>query len=495
MKRIAAVVVAGAGVRLLLLSAFYLTDRGGTQRFHVESATVLFIACVVLYRLVFTAPDRVAVPVASSWSSCWWLVCIAIAAALYWPALSIGFLSDDYVLAARASEWNLGAVNPLFFRPLPLALWAVMLHAGAGPVAFHAINIFLHGTNAFLAGRVVAGWVDSLWSIAVALLVLASPIAPEAVAWCSGVFDVLATSMVLSGVLLARRYTAGVTVTARVLFVIVMLAAVLSKEVAVVGVGLVLLDGWIRDRFSRPLLIDAAVVAAIVVAAGAARLALAAGIPRPPLSRYFLQRALFDAVGGLGMPWHVDVVHRWPWMVVWCLFVVVTLATAFAIRSSSRAGTKSAAAACGWILLPLVPALAVLAIAPDLQGSRYLYLPAVGFSALIAVMADEPRRLGTVAAAMLASLVLCFAVGTRQHLQPWLDAAALRDRLEASAQRLKAAGCQVVTVKDPPDSIRGAYVFRNGLREAFARDLGMKADIDPVAGPCGLALDDRPGRP
>src|SRR5207302_539479 len=102
-------------------------------------------------------PDthRVDTPRVPIWS---WLLWCAATFALFSPALTIGFLSDDFVLADRAGHFDFGFVNPDFFRPVPLALWAVALSTGLPALVLHAANLLLHATNAFLAMR----WSSSL---------------------------------------------------------------------------------------------------------------------------------------------------------------------------------------------------------------------------------------------------------------------------------------------------------------------------------------------
>ena len=90
---------------------------------------------------------------------------------------------------------------------LPLFIWGVLLRAGAGASTLHLLNLILHGTNAYLSARVLERWVaDSKWAFLCGLLVLTAPLNIEAVVWISGVFDLLATSLVLAGMLIARRY-------------------------------------------------------------------------------------------------------------------------------------------------------------------------------------------------------------------------------------------------------------------------------------------------
>jgi hypothetical protein len=87
------------------------------------------------------------------------------------------------------------------FRPLPLFVWATLLHLGSGPSIIHLLNVILHGTNSYLTARLVSGWVeDRRWALLAGLVMLTAPLAPEAVAWSSGVFDLMATFFVLTAI-------------------------------------------------------------------------------------------------------------------------------------------------------------------------------------------------------------------------------------------------------------------------------------------------------
>lgn len=72
------------------------------------------------------------------------------ATALYFPILSIGFLSDDYVLWGRALANEFVSPAAEFFRPLPLILWRTVEFVGVErSPAVHAINLLLHAVNTF----------------------------------------------------------------------------------------------------------------------------------------------------------------------------------------------------------------------------------------------------------------------------------------------------------------------------------------------------------
>ena len=72
--------------------------------------------------------------------------------------------------------------------------------------------------------------------------------------------------------------------------------------------------------------------------------------------------------------------------------MVGLLAAFFLESAASKHATRIALAAAAGVLLPVVPVFPILFIAPDLQQSRYLYMPAVGWAALVVTIASTPQR-------------------------------------------------------------------------------------------------------
>ena len=479
------------GTRVAYLYASYLWN-AGSQRFHVESASLIFVLCGIVCRLFGHAEaDRDLVQDAPPRLLAWCFLCLA-ALAIYWPVLSIGLLSDDYVLAASASQWAIGPQTEILFRPAPLLVWAVLFRLGASPVALHFLNIVLHGTNAYLAGLVLHGWIRHRWaSVFAGILVLVSPLAPEAVAWCSGVFDLFASAAVMSAILVARRYSATATAGTRVAFIALAVVALMSKETAAVLVALVALDAWARRAVTRTLSIDLLILAAAIGLYGAFRLSAVATHAGTGITKYALQQMLFGTFGSLAAPWHKDfIVEAAPlaWSVT--LGLIVALA-AFFSRRTSRTDPRFAAAAALWVLIPVVPFWAWYFVAPDLQGARYLYLSAVGWFFLVIALVDgsvSPHRRWLLGVAVVA-LASAYAFATGRHVRPWVEAARLRDKVEASAVQAGMRRCGAVVVGGLPDTVRGAYVFRNGVAEAFERDLGIQATAGGGTGSCCFVWD------
>jgi hypothetical protein len=85
------------------------------------------------------------------------------------------------------------------------------------------------------------------------------------------------------------------------------------------------------------------------------------------------------------------------------------------------------------------------------------------------------------------TLICADAVAVRLHLGPWRAAAETRDRVERAALANRdLMACRSVHLTDLPDTEAGAFVFRNGATEAFARDLQIEASVDDEGGPCSF---------
>jgi len=300
-------------------------------------------------------------------------------------------------------------------------------------------------------------------------------------------------TLILTSILIARRYDEHPSVTTRLQFVVIGVAALGSKETAAIGAGLVLLDAWARNAVSRTLCVDTGILIAVAGVFSLLRLTSAFGLAQPPFGKYLVQRAIFGSFGGLAVPWHVDVIRVLPWLPILGVLAVVYLLMVFFLVSGSSQRTTLALAAAAWVLLPIIPIFPLFFVAPDLQSSRFLYLPAVGWAALLVVVVPDQsvRYLKLQSAAAVVGLIVLAAYGTRLHLHPWREAALMRDRVEASALDAGMTKCTNVTLSNLPDSVKGAYVFRNGGHEAFARDLHLNAIVDNhPGGECSFRWSD-----
>ena len=481
-----------AAVRLVVLFSALVFGSLGVARHHVEATATVFAILAVALKFLRTSPapsDPSPSPVSSVLA---WLTFCLLAIALYWPSLWIGLLSDDYVLMKHASEMNFSAVTSTLFRPIPLMLWAAVLGAGGGPVTLHLLNVVLHGTNAYLGTVIFRAWIPGRQSaLAGGLLLLSAPLAPEAVAWCSGIFDVSATTCILSAVLVATRYaTLRPLLLTRFSLAGLCLAAVLSKETAAIAPLLIFLYAWSSGRLSRTLLIDLAIVLTVIGVYGGLRVAAHPETAVFAFTKYAVQRALFTAFGSLAVPYHDDLRTNAPWILIVGTVALVYLWTQFSIRRGPRRDLTLALTGSAWILIAVLPAWPILVVPGDLQASRFLYLAATGWSLALVVAASSGERGSravdrrtAVNTAMILIIVLISFTAVRVHLGPWVEAGQLRDHvLSAAANNQQMDSCASVRIVDLPDNVRGAYVFRNGVAEALLTSRGITV-VGPEAKP------------
>lgn len=472
----------GLAGRTAWLFVSYLTGRGAA-RHHVESSAVAFIL-VGAIAAFFNREDRAESRAPSAYPGThhgWRLLLWCVASyALYSPVLGIGFLSDDYVLAHRALEGQFGVVHTQLFRPLPLIVWSLVLHAGGGPAVLHAVNILCHGVVAFLTSRVASAYVGPWLAAMAGLLMLTFPGHVEAVAWTSGVFDVTATALTLAAVLIARQpKPSGAT---RLSLCVVALAALLCKETAIVAPFLILLDQWALGRLSRRTLGDVVAIIAVFAAVGAFRFSVAPPLVDQTLSRYLAQRWLFGTVGALVVPWHADVAARWVLVPIVEAVVIVGLVAAFAASRVPIRAIRASAGFAAWTLLGTLPTLTLFFVSADLEGARYVYMATVGYVVLCVQVASTLPVFGRFAAVSALMLLITSGIGgVRFHLRPWREAAATRDAfLTALRSDPRRYTCRAIWIVKPPDSVKGAYVFRNGVAEAAEPDgVTLSPDAPP----------------
>ena len=445
-----------------------------TNRHRAESAWFLFSAALLVAAVTGIRSADLNNPVKAGSStaatSIGFVAALAAAFALYFPMLSIGLLSDDFVLVARAHSGVLVDANWDFLRPLPIGIWGLLTQlsgATAIPVVLHAMNIGLHGVNAWLTGILAMRFgLDSRSAVLAGILFLVFPASVEPVVWASGVFDVLLVTLILA---------AGVAITSAanrnpqtIAVAILAMAALATKETAVVLPALLAIAAYASPhvtlkRAAVPIAVSTVLVVLYVI------VRLAAGFRAAPPSVEFTGYAakeLFSRpFGGLAMPLHIEVWRAHPWIplalaVYWpALFL---LSAARWPRKPHDATTLLALAA--WVLMSVAPLATMFYIADDLQGGRYLYLGAVAWSVMILVLLQELQP--ALRVIVIAPLLVVFAFATRAHQSPWAAAALERDRV-LDAYRTSGVQCLPTEIRGLPDHIRGAHVFRNGFRDAI----------------------------
>lgn len=444
------------GGYIATLAFEYYFRLGGVRRHHLESAWMWLAGACLLFTLTSRRSVAVGAPPTATWRPPAFVTIAAmvgLALALYYPALGLGFLSDDFTLAGLAAHNQFFGQSWAFLRPLPLLCYKI---AGAHPAALHAFNVVLHGVNAALVLRLAMVFgLAPAQAGAAGLLFLLFPAHLEAVAWCAGIQDVLMTTGVLGSILAATVSSAPLSIAA-------LIVSLLSKETAVAAPALM----WLSNRRRWRVAAAAFGVAGAYAAWRIATKPLTDGYAAAP-SSYALKELLVRPFATLTVPFQTARLTEWPWLgTLLVAGMALLIVRAAWVWRGNRRQIWIAGALALWVIVGVAPVYSMFDVSTTLQGSRYVYLPAAGWSILLAALlmpTGSRRELALVAAVCAIGLA-----GVRMNLVAWTSAARMRDDVLSAAARARAAGCTAIWIRNVPDSVHGAYVFRNGLAEAVA---------------------------
>lgn len=226
-------------------------------------------------------------------------------------SIGLGPLSDDFVLHrwAAAGEWTPAAWT--YLRPLPLGPWHGLTAAGGDWRALHAVNILVHAINSGLVAGLGASWLGARAGLAAGLVFALFRASTEAVAWTSGIFDLLATLFVLLAVTIWRRgrWSAGWMAA----FVLCCVAGLLSKESAVAAPALIGLIAavsakrWAEARrHLMPAVLALAIAGGFFAVRGLSSNALAGHLAHLPSGRREWKDLLVRPFAGVAVPMRTD---------------------------------------------------------------------------------------------------------------------------------------------------------------------------------------------
>lgn len=461
------------------------------RRHNFEAAGIAFGVGSVLFagfqfrgtRLRWTSPSlREAVTLTA--------VPVAVAVLAFGWSLGLGPLSDDFVLGrwARTGDWT--SAEWSYFRPLPLALWQAAVAAGGGTAAQHAVNVAVHALNSALVAILAAGYGGARAGIVAGVVFALFPASTEAVAWTAGAFDVVSTLFVLlAAVIWAGRRPTTLRTAALILCC---LGGVLSKESAVViplllGVMTALTRFDERELRQRAwaLAACATTIGAVVLVRALSSPAIASHFANVPGDRRAWKDMLVRPFASLAVPLRTEAgitaetyVLGLAILVALAAVLVQHISRASVTDDSPLASDSLAILSLGgtWVTIGALPTLGQFYVSPTLEGSRYLYLPAVGLALVLSGSITVPvRRIWLPAVALMVTVGM-YVGALREEQAIWRQAAATRDQLLTQAQmKVRSDKCRTIQVSDAPDNVRGAFVFREGLTDAMA---AMPFDAD-----------------
>jgi hypothetical protein len=445
---------------------------------NIESICGLCLVLALAIRMTGPAtPSGGRMPFAAS------TVLLVVVLAAFWRALQIHFLADDFVLVTFANSFQVASIPRMlttgggdgFFRPagyLTIALTA--LWAKFNPALWHVTALALHALNSVLVCALAAGmglsrraawFAGGLFAIHGCL--------PETAVWIAGRFDLLATCFVLGGLLAFLEY---VREEGRsrwwygALSLACLTVALLSKEEAYIFPLLAVLLAFSIRAPQRSTVCLLALFLLVTCILFAYRWKLQGGIggytdlkSGAPL---FGELGLLQAIRSLTLRiWAVLFFPiNWSWQPGIVLGVVTAAYVAALVwAAGSRTARLALLFPMGTVLLASLPPLHQLLIGSDLQKSRLLYLPLVGFSLMLASAVEplEQRARWAVPAA-----ILLFQFAALQHnLDAWRRTGEVAKESCATAARCLLPGATRLDVWNMPGSLDGVYFLDLGLPE------------------------------
>jgi hypothetical protein len=398
------------------------------------------------------------------------MVCLALAAASVIPfagSLHGAFVYDDvkqivgnpliqdprHLGRAMASDvWafkgDRGESWSNYWRP-GFVLWLILNHRLFGlrdTLGWHAGSVALHAATTLVAyGLLLRLGLSWRLAAAVCLLFAVHPVHVESVAWISGSPDPLA-ALLLLGALWAALAGAGSRRPAlRAAAVLLHLAALLVKEIAVLFPVVVAAAWWTAGagsgrreralgalRAAAPFAVGSAVfLVARLLVLGRAQVATPwrMGLPgillnAPQLLVFYLRQSLWPATLGPSYPLRAVRPGAQDAAGFWIPLGLVAVAglLAWFLARGRRVGQVGVAL----FLVFLLPAFNIDAFIPEqVVHDRYLYLPLLGI--LMAVVRAPPRAEG-VALALAACLSVPLAMATARYAIAWTSESALWER-------------------------------------------------------------------
>jgi hypothetical protein len=471
---------------LVRVCAFYL-GFGSTRRHHLESAAFLFVLLLLPLVVTRPAPDDASqaaaipprFPLALTTAGL-----VAASLAIYWPLLSAGLFADDYVIIEAAREGRLTVWRELF-RPMIFLIWRpLIVLTGLPAPLLHAVNIVLHGVNAgivaLLAHRLLG---DRTSGLAAGVLFLWIPSGLEAVAWASGLQDVLMTTFVLIFLVFVTNERQAWWV--RSLAIATLIAGLLTKETAIAAPLLAAIVGaGARSRDARRRIWLMAALSLITVAAFLAIRLAVLPLPSsygPDLTRYGLKELLVRPFATLLVPLREEEL-RWAPVLAIGLVSAVVLSLRVAAGLWDRRATRFRVAVMGaaMVLAAVAPVLSYFYIDADLLGSRYLYLPQAGWVlVLVSVLETASRGRRAIFLPVLGMLLGAWFIAGTSHTELWTEAAQTRDKLLGAAGRTT-PDCSSWAVYGLPGTLRGVPLFINGFPEAARHELPGRIRVAPA---------------
>jgi len=436
---------------------------------------------------------------------------ILIGCAAFWQTLSYSFLSDDFYLVKLAASTR-GYSAPLFkhgggtefFRPVGgLALAVTAWCVGTDPFSWHLASLLLHLANAVLVflliSRLFANRPTALFA---SILFAIHGTRPEAVTWIASRFDLLSSFFVLTGLVLFiahLRLLASSRTRATVCYagsLLAMVLAILTKESAYVYPALLMVTlsmfpGALRKNLKQTLPFWALAVVLFAIrwwALGGIGGYLDERTGKPEVFSF----AVLPLIKAGALRIWSTLYFPVNWSIEPSRGLAIALALAVAVivwpRWTASVERRRLLFAVAFVLISSVPAIHQLLIGADLQKSRLLYLPSVGFCLMLGCTVEAIRPKGLMLPAALVLLVFQWSC-LRHNERIWRQVASIADNACSQISQQISPSTRRIVIRNLPGSLEGVYLLRNGLGPCLDLKAGRSLGVDVEASGAAPTLD------
>lgn len=408
----------------------------------------------------------------------WWAlpILLGLAFVVFWPVLGLTPFSDDHSAlwnaGVRGIPWRTGIYRPLADLTFEwgTALWA------SSAFGHRTFNVLAHGLNAFLLFVLfiriakrhgLDNAQNGAWIAA--LLFLVYPFHQESIVWLVGRESALGTFFTLIGLLAVANERVGwlqLAIASLALF-----TGLLCYEgtllLPLLAIPILYSRGFGQAHASRMLLgFGAALIAFMgvhVVVGSQVESSYFGGLFSQHISAYLMN--IPKVMARLFLPPVAE-----PSTMIQCgiMLGLVVLAAFLGIRFLPR---KSERTRANGLVAALLLLLVIACLQPVLGGvsthtsesDRFLYLPSVFLCMLAGILIlSIPQRL--VRMVVFGVLLIVSTLALLSNHAHWRSASATTTRILSELPNPPAQG--LLFVSGLPDNDRGAFIFRNGFREA-----------------------------
>jgi len=420
----------------------------------------------------------------------WFWLAPGLVAVVFLPALTVCFLSDDFVHVAQLqlqtplqTFWQhlTEGQAATFFRPLGFLSLALDVQLwGQWAPGYHLTSLGWHilGVAGLYALTRALDWQPPAAALAAGLFALL-PVQVEAVVWPAARFDLLATAGLLwSGVSYLRYRRQGHCCWYLSALVLGALALLAKESAFVLPLLILLLDlrpGRQTSRRRHRLWPFFALTGFLFayrwfVLGGIGGYSTADGLSSfGQISPLTLLGLFVRAPAHLLTGVNLCDMAAWPALAAVVLLLGTAGTTVWLSIIRPHATGPDLRLGLAWMFIALLPAHALLLIGPGLCGSRVLYLSAAGWAIVLVALLRQQEHPGLRRWLSVLLIAAC-CWGVRHNLQAWRNTGeTARAVLDTLAQTIpQPPPGTVFHLVGFPGTLNGVYFFHEGLAEAIA---------------------------